>query len=128
MDRKEILAVVLILLASIGTVVGIFSIEKYRRSKFYTLELIARAPEHGNWHPRVIYLPYGQEVKILIRNVETVTHGFAIPDFSIAVPEIKPGGAKIVKFIPTKKGKFPFFCTVWCSQRHLEMQGEIVVE
>ncbi|MFA4842780.1 MAG: hypothetical protein WC658_02990, partial [Candidatus Omnitrophota bacterium] len=71
MQRKEILAVILVLLATVGTVFGVFAIEKYRKHKFFTVELIARAPEHGNWYPRQIKVPLGKEVKILIRNIET---------------------------------------------------------
>lgn len=126
--KKEILAVILVFLATIGTIFGIFSIEKYRKTKFFTIELIARAPEHGNWYPRQIKVPLGKEVKILIRNIETVTHGFAIPDFGVAVAEIKAGEVAVVKFIPTKEGTYPFMCTVWCSEHHLSMRGELIVE
>ena len=128
MKRNEIIAVILILLATIGTVLGVLGIEKYRRSKFYTVELIARAPNNGNWYPRKITVPYGKEVKILIRNIETVSHGFALPDFNVAVKEIKAGEVAVVKFTPDKKGVFPFMCTVWCSNEHLHMTGEIIVE
>jgi nitrous oxide reductase len=128
MQKKELIAVLLVILATVGTVIGILGIEKYRRQKFFTVELIARAPEHGNWYPRKVKLAYGKEAKILIRNIETVTHGFAIPDFNVAVKEIKAGEAAVVQFTPDKKGTFPFMCTVWCSDEHLHMTGEIVVE
>lgn len=128
MKKNELIAVMLMFLATIGTIVGIFAIEKFRLSKFYTLKLIARAPDNGNWYPRKFTLPLGKEAKIIIRNIETVSHGFAIPDFHIAVEEIKAGHVEVVRFTPDKKGTFPFMCTVWCSDRHLEMTGEIVVE
>ena len=122
------IAVVLVIFATVGTILGVLGIEKYRRQKFFTVELIARAPEHGNWYPRKIRLAYGKEAKILIRNIETVTHGFAIPDLNVGVDQIKAGEVKVVKFTPDKKGTFPFMCTVWCSDEHLHMTGEIVVE
>lgn len=128
MQKKELIAVLLVILATVGTVMGILGIEKYRRQKFFTIELIARAPEHGNWYPREFKLSYGKEAKILIRNIETVTHGFAIPDFNVAVKEIKAGETAVVQFTPDRKGTFPFMCTVWCSDEHLHMTGEIVVE
>lgn len=128
MKRNELVAVTLLILATVGTVVGIFAIEKYRRAKFFTVELIARAPDHGNWYPRKITLPLGREVRLLIRNIETVSHGFAIPDLQISAGEIKAGEVKVVKFTPDKRGVFPFMCTVWCSDRHMEMRGELVVE
>jgi len=115
-------------LATIGTVLGVFTIEKYRRDKFYTVELIARAPNNGNWYPRQLKVPFGKEARILIRNIETVSHGFALPDFGVSVSEIKAGEVKVVRFTPDKKGTFPFMCTVWCSNEHLHMTGELIVE
>lgn len=128
MKKSELIAVVLIFLATIGTIVGVFAIEKYRRSKLFTVELIARAPDNGNWYPKQIRVPLGKEVRLLIRNIETVTHGFALPEFQVAVGEIKAGNVKVVKFTPDKRGTFPFMCTVWCSDRHMEMRGELIVE
>jgi heme/copper-type cytochrome/quinol oxidase subunit 2 len=128
MKKNELIAVTLMFLATIGTLVGIFSIEKFRRTKFYTVELIARAPNNGNWYPREFSVPYEKEVRILIRNIETVSHGFALPDFKVAVNEIKAGEVVSVKFLADKKGTFPFFCTVWCADEHLHMTGEIIVE
>lgn len=128
MQKRESIAIILVLLATVGTILGVFGFEKYRRQEF-SVVLIARAPEHGNWYPSKIKVPYGkEEVKILIRNIDTVTHGFAIPALNIALEEIKGGEVKVVKFTPDKKGVFPFMCTVWCSERHLEMQGELIVE
>ena len=99
MQKKELIAVTLVILSTVGTIAGIYGIENYRRKKFYTVQLIARAPENGNWYPQQLKIPYGtKEVKILIRNIETVTHGFAIPDLGIAVGEIKAGEVKVVKF------------------------------
>lgn len=114
--------------ATVGTVLGIFAIEKYRRSKFYTVELIARSPLNGNWYPRKFNVPFGKEVKLYIRNIETVSHGFALPDFDISAREIKAGEVSVVKFTPDKRGTFAFMCTVWCSNEHLQMNGELTVE
>lgn len=126
--RNEIIAVTLVLLSTIGTILGVFGIEKFRRGKVYTVQLIARQPNYGNWYPRKFSLPYGKEARILIRNIETVSHGFAIPDFNVAVKEIKAGEVVVVKFTPDKRGTFPFMCTVWCSDEHLHMTGELIVE
>lgn len=128
MKKNEIIAVSLMLLATVGTIFGIFAIEKFRRARFYTVGLIARAPGNGNWYPREINAPYGKKVKILIRNIETVSHGFALPDFNVAVNEIKAGEVVTVEFLADKKGTFPFFCTVWCSDEHLHMTGEIIIK
>lgn len=128
MKKNELFAVILMILATIGTITGIFAIEQYRRSKFYTLELIARAPDNGNWYPRKFTLSYGKEARILIRNIETVSHGFALPAFNVAAREIKAGEVAVIQFTPDKRGTFPFMCTVWCSDEHMQMNGEITVE
>ncbi|MFQ5952915.1 MAG: cupredoxin domain-containing protein [Candidatus Omnitrophota bacterium] len=128
MKKSELIAVILMFLATIGTIVGIYAIEKFRISRFYTVELIAREPNNGNWYPRQIKVPLGKEVRLYIRNIETVSHGFAIPDFEVAIDEIKAGNVEVVRFTPDKKGTFPFMCTVWCSERHMEMNGELIVE
>ena len=128
MKKNEMFAVIFMLFATVGIVVGILAVEKYRRGKFFTVELIARAPDSGNWYPEEITVPVGEEVRILIRNIETVTHGFALPDFNIAAREIKAGEVSVVKFTPDKRGAFPFMCTVWCSDRHMEMKGKLIVE
>lgn len=128
MKIKELIAVTLVILSTVGTIIGVFAIEHYRRAKIYTVELIARSPNNGNWHPREFKVPYGKEVKVLIRNIETVSHGFALPDFDVAAREIKAGEVVVVRFTPDKKGTFPFMCTVWCSDEHIHMTGEITVE
>ena len=128
MKRNDIIAAVLVILATIGTIIGILEIEKHRRGKFFTVELIARVPENGNWYPRHITVSYGQEVKIYIRNIETVSHGFALPDFDVLVPEIKAGEVMVVQFKADKKGTFPFMCAMWCSEQHMQMTGKLTVE
>lgn len=128
MRRSELIAIALIILATAGTIVGVFTIEHWRKSRLYTLELIARAPENGNWYPQEFKVPYGKETRILIRNIDTVTHGFTIPDLQVSAVEIKGGQVKVVKFTPHHRGTFPFMCTVWCSPKHMEMRGRLTVE
>lgn len=128
MKKIEIFLAILVVIITIGTVLGVYGIEKYRRSKLYDIELTARAPENGNWYPQKISVDYGEDIKIYIRNIDTVSHGFALPDFEVAVNEIKAGTIVVVEFTADKKGTFPFMCTIWCSDRHLEMNGELIVE
>ncbi|MEW6202874.1 MAG: cupredoxin domain-containing protein [bacterium] len=128
MRRNEIIAVILVIVATIVTITGVIVVEKYRRSKFYTVELVAREPANGNWYPRKITVPYGEKVRLLIRNIETVNHGFALPAFKVAVNEIKAGEVAVVEFKADKRGTFPFMCTVWCSIRHMEMTGELTIK
>lgn len=126
--RNEIITITLVILSTVGIVLGVLAFENYRSSKLYTVELIARTTEHGNWYPQKITVPLGKEVKILIRNIDTVSHGFALPDFNVAVQEIKAGQVAVVQFVANKRGTFPFQCTVWCSDRHMEMRGELIVK
>jgi heme/copper-type cytochrome/quinol oxidase subunit 2 len=127
-SKNEPIAIALLVLGTVITIIGILGIENYRRSSEYTVELIARATEHGNWYPSTIKLAYGKPAKILIRNIDVVSHGFALPDFEIAVQEIKAGESTVIEFTPTKRGTFPFMCTIWCSNRHMEMRGQLIVE
>ena len=128
MSKKENIAVILVILATVGTLLAIMGAEKYRIKKKFTVELIARSPEHGNWYPQKITVAFGQEVKILLRNIETVSHGFALPEFNVAVREIKAGEVKVVEFRADKRGVFPFMCTIWCSDNHLQMRGELFIQ
>lgn len=128
MKKQELTAVIIFLLATAGAIAGIFAYENYRRSKFYTVDLAARSPLNGNWYPRKFTVPYGKEAAIRIRNTETVSHGFAIPDLKVGIKEIKAGEVVTVRFTPDKKGTFPFMCTIWCSDEHLQMNGEMTVE
>lgn len=126
--RTELIAIALLVLATVVTVGTVLGAETYRRSTSYTVELTARAPEYGGWYPNRVTVRLGTEVRLFIRNIDTVSHGFALPDFQVAVPEIKAGETAIVQFQANKKGTFPFVCTVWCSDHHMQMRGELVVE
>jgi heme/copper-type cytochrome/quinol oxidase subunit 2 len=128
MSRRELTAVAIFLFATVGAIVGIFAVEGIRRATGFHVTLLARAPENGNWHPRTVTIPAGEEVKILIRNIDTVTHGFAVPDLNIAVKEIKAGEVKVVSLKAPERGTYPFMCTVWCSDRHMQMRGQLVAE
>lgn len=128
MRRNEIIAVIAFIAASVGTVASVLAIEGFRRNRLYTAELIARAPEYGNFYPNELTVPSGEEVRLLIRNIDTVTHGFAIPDLEIAIPQIKAGEVSVVTFTVDRTGTYPFMCTVWCSSRHMEMRGQLHVE
>ena len=86
-----------------------------------------RTTEKGNFSPRHIKVPLGQKVKLRIRNVDTVMHGFAIPALDVDAGESKAGHNKILEFTPQKPGKYDFYCTTWCSEFHLQMRGILEV-
>lgn len=128
MSKREIAAIVLVLLSTAGTAGAILGVEHYRRQTRFSAELVARQPDYGNWYPDTLRVSYGRPLRLMIRNIDTVSHGFAVPDFRVAVREIKAGEVEVVDFTPDKRGSFPFLCTVWCSPRHQQMRGTLVVE
>ena len=123
--RKFLVAIIL-LVCTIGPVAGTLFYE-FARTRDITHEIIARAPERGNFWPRKIEVHLGQKVKLRIRNVDTVTHGFAIPALSIQAGDIKAGHQIVVSFTADTIGKYDFYCTAWCSEHHLQMRGVIEV-
>ena len=92
------------------------------------ITLHARAPERGNWYPERAYVKRGQEVTVLVRNVDTVTHSFYLPAFGIDTRPIKPGDSKEVTITPEATGEYLYTCGIWCSDYHMYEKGYIVVE
>ena len=123
---KKLLVVIILLTCTVVPVVGIFVFE-YTRTRDITVEIVARAPERGNFYPRNITVPVGEKVKLRVRNVDTVTHGFAIPTLGIESGDIKSGHQVIEEFTPEKIGEYDFYCTAWCSEHHLQMRGVLAV-
>lgn len=82
------------------------------------------------YEPYTIDVNQGDKVTIYITNIEQArdeVHGFAINEYNINIA-IEPGATKIVKFVAEKRGVFPFYCTVFCSALHEEMQGNLLVK
>lgn len=68
----------------------------------------------------------GDTVYFHVTNLEQdwdVPHGFAVMGNQNAETLIMPGETKTLKWIPTKVGVTPFYCTDFCSALHQEMQG-----
>lgn len=77
------------------------------------------------WDPRIIRAKQGELVRLVIHNAD-VKHGLVIPDLGVN-EDIPPEGA-VIEFMASKKGTFTFFCSVYCGEGHMEMQGSIVIE
>ncbi len=77
------------------------------------------------WEPKRLTVKKGELVRLVIHNAD-VKHGLVIPELGVN-QDIPPEGA-VVEFTPEKRGTFEFFCSVWCGERHMEMQGSITVE
>lgn len=72
----------------------------------------------------------GDEVYFHITNLEQdwdIPHGFAIKHANTAELLIMPGETATLKYVPTKVGIVPYYCTDFCSALHQEMQGYLRV-
>ncbi len=98
-----------------------------RGERVNRVELLARAPERGNWFPQTVQIEKGKQITIVIRNVDVVTHGFYLPAFGLSIPEIKAGDVREISFTPDVAGEFTFYCSVWCSDHHMHMRGTLIV-
>ena len=126
MNIKTIISAILLLTCTVGPIIATFAYEAYRVSDL-TAEILCRSPEKGNFSPKITKVVVGQAVKLRIRNVDTVTHGLAIPALELDAGEIKAGRSAILEFTPDKVGKYDFYCTTWCSEFHLQMRGILEV-
>ncbi|MFQ6113973.1 MAG: cupredoxin domain-containing protein [bacterium] len=127
MRKQEFVAILLLLICSIVTVLAVFAYESFRKQQ-NTVELLAQAPDKGNWSPRIIKVEKDKKITLVIRNVDVVTHGFYLPAFDVMVREIKAGEVEKITFVPDITGEYPFYCSVWCSDYHMQMRGKLIVK
>ncbi|MFC2174085.1 cupredoxin domain-containing protein [Acidobacteriota bacterium] len=127
MGKREIIAILLVIICTAVAVLAVFAYRSHLKSP-NTVELLARAPERGNWSPRILQVEKGKEINLVIKNVDTVTHGFYCPTFDLLAKEIKAGEVETLTFVADKEGEFPFYCAVWCSNHHMQMTGTLVVK
>jgi nitrous-oxide reductase len=72
----------------------------------------------------------GDTVYFHVTNVEQdwdVPHGFAVTGLDNAELLVMPGQTRTIRWVPSRVGVFPFYCTDFCSALHQEMQGYIRV-
>lgn len=72
----------------------------------------------------------GDEVYFHVTNLEQdwdVPHGFAVKGALNAELLVMPGETSTLKWIPSKVGIYPIYCTDFCSALHQEMQGYVRV-
>ena len=73
----------------------------------------------------------GDTVFFHVTNLEQdwdIPHGLAVlGNTSSAELLIMPGETRTLKWVPTRVGIFPFYCTDFCSALHQEMQGYVRV-
>ncbi|MDP2645369.1 MAG: cupredoxin domain-containing protein [Desulfobacterales bacterium] len=127
MPKQEIIAVLLVIICPIVIVWAAFSHQSILKQA-NTVQLSAQAPEKGNFSPQTIKIKKGKEITLMIRNVDVTSHGFIVPLLGIRVKEIKAGELEKVTFTIDEAGKYPFYCSVWCSDYHMQMRGTLIVE
>lgn len=72
----------------------------------------------------------GDTVYFHVTNIEQdwdILHGFAVLGATTSEIILNPGETKTMKWVPTKAGVYPFYCTDFCSALHQEMQGYLRV-
>lgn len=78
------------------------------------------------WEPAMLTVKKGELVRLIVHNAD-VMHGLVIPELGVMNVDIPPDGA-VIEFVADKLGTFEFFCSYYCGEGHMEMQGKIVVE
>jgi len=72
----------------------------------------------------------GDTVYFHLTNIEQdwdILHGFAVLGANTSELILQPGETRTMKWIPSRVGVFPFYCTDFCSALHQEMQGYVRV-
>lgn len=79
--------------------------------------------------PSNLEFRHGDTVRFHVTNTEQsygISHGFGVNGYNVNV-DVDPGETRTVTVKMDKTGVFPFYCTVFCSALHQEMQGYFVV-
>lgn len=76
--------------------------------------------------PSQLRVRLGESIRLRITSLD-VTHGFSLPEFGID-EVLNPQDELVIELQPTKKGEFPFSCSVSCGSGHAGMRGSLIVE
>jgi cytochrome c oxidase subunit II len=94
----------------------------YADQKDQTIKITAKKFEYT---PKEITVKKNVPVVLELTSLD-VHHGFNCPDLKLR-EDIYPGKTTTVRFVPDKKGTFPFHCDVYCGEGHEDMSGIIMV-
>jgi cytochrome c oxidase subunit 2 len=72
-----------------------------------------------------LHVPLGKPVKLTMIS-QDVIHAFYVPAFRQQYHVI-PGRYTTIWFTPTKEGRYPLFCNMYCGTQHSEMGGYVYV-
>ena len=130
MKSREFLAGVIVLLIVVVLPGGVLYTHFYTETphtKPGEILLVARVFERGGWSMPKITVKKGQRVKLRIL-AEDVTHSFQLLHLGLDSGPIFTGKSKLIEFVPSKIGTFPFYCNTRCSVRHENLMGLLTVE
>jgi len=80
---------------------------------------------NGTRENNTLHVPLGKPVKLTMIS-QDVIHAFYVPAFRQQYHVI-PGRYTTIWFTPTKEGKYPIFCNMYCGTQHSEMGGYVYV-
>lgn len=78
------------------------------------------------WDPTLITVKAGDTVRVNLINEDPYDHGFAIEAFGVNKRMFAKQNT-VIEFIASKKGDFPFYCSVPCGEGHFEQTGHLIV-
>jgi cytochrome c oxidase subunit 2 len=107
--------------ALLGAAVGLRSVA-YPGAPEHVIQITAKRFEYT---PSEIVVKRGEAVRIEIASLDR-KHGFTIPDLAVR-GDVKPGGKAVIRFTPSKTGRFNFHCDLFCGSGHEGMAGTLVV-
>lgn len=70
-----------------------------------------------------LHVPVGKPVRLTLIS-QDVIHAFYVPDFRQQI-HVVPGRYTTMWFTPTKAGKYPLYCAMYCGTQHSEMGGYV---
>lgn len=121
------LVVVLLLTASLGMAAS--TRNEVVRTGPHSVH-VYMATVHTKFVPDHFSVKKGDKVTISISNKESdnnKVHGFAISDQDFNLI-LKPGQTTEIEFTAGEPGTYWYYCTWYCSPKHFEKRGRMVVE
>src|SRR3989344_6435846 len=128
MNKFVIIAIFAVVLIGVGIVYNIY----FRAPEIAPIKPTGNVVEinitanKNKWDPTLITVKAGDTVKINLINEDPYDHGFAIEAFGINKRMLVKQKATI-EFVASKKGDFPFYCSVPCGEGHFEQTGHFIV-
>lgn len=130
MQRRELLAILAVLLVLIGLPAAALGYQYWLRPELADIRVIdidMTIPEDRGFQPDVIEIAVGEPVTLRFSSLD-VTHGVAIgPGLNIDLGHIDPGKIGEVTVTFDEPGVYTYYCNAWCSPAHWRMRGTIQV-